>query len=173
MATIPQPVGSLRFPNWLMRDWEPAFQNRSANVENDPNELPNYGVAYAQFLEMALLMIPTSCHRSKELTRITRSSLGTRTLEIGASDPLLISDIMKNFFDQMRRAKALYLNEASSGSCSEGSTLFPSLVKQPPDTPIGAFYTRRRVTSHDYLLLRYRNQSNLPEYCLTMKWLSI
>ncbi|KAL6722032.1 hypothetical protein ACLMJK_001137 [Lecanora helva] len=101
VAAVPQSVGSLCYPKWLMRDWEPTHYGRADRDENEPDELATYRVDYAQFLEMALSMLPSSRWRSKELAQITRASIVIGTLETAASNPELIPGIMGHIFDQM------------------------------------------------------------------------
>lgn len=111
VAAEPLLVGCLRYPNWLIRDWDPTFYNMdteteeplnpSGRLENTPTELFNYRVIYAQFIESALSSNPLSLGHSKDLACITRFSVVTKSLEMAANVPFMCEHSMSNIFDEV------------------------------------------------------------------------
>jgi len=114
VAAVPHSVGSLKYPLWLMRDWDPAYYNynpetggpmwRNGRRDNGPKEMEKYRDTYSQFIEAAILASKKDNVRSKRAAEITRSSLLLGSLEIAIKNPGSTDKIIKNIFQEMENA---------------------------------------------------------------------
>jgi len=114
VAAVPHSVGSLKYPLWLMRDWDPACYSYNPKTRgpkwsngrrvNCPDEMDKYRGIYSQFIEAALLAPIKESLRSKRAADITRSSLLLGSLEIAIKNPGSSDKIIKNIFQVMEWA---------------------------------------------------------------------
>lgn len=114
VAAVPLSVGCLRYPNWLIRDWDPVNYNwdieahkpksYSGRPENTPDELVCYRAMYAQFIEM---LLPTGSAGIKtgkiEADIITRMSLITESLEVAINGPMATGQIIGHLYREIKR----------------------------------------------------------------------
>ena len=153
-----------------MRDWEPTFYNWNSEadeprqgysrIENSPEELAEYRVMYAQFIEMAFCATGSSVVESKELACITRSSILIGSLEMAASNPLLTPAIMSHIFTQIIRAEGQYYDEESS--ISSGSS-YSSISSDDEDSDDEDSHISGVVSNHDLLEDTFQRTSIEPQ----------
>ena len=89
VAAVPLSVGSLKYPDWLMKDWHPKYDywsRRTGQQENSPEELTVYRSMYAQFVEAFSSITSESSETGKLNADITRISLVAGILDLGAHD---------------------------------------------------------------------------------------
>ena len=111
VTVVPIAIGALKYPVWLMRDWNPACYNydhetegplrSDGRTENSPEELIRYRAAYAHSIEMASLMIGMTSEHSRLNAVVTRASLVIGSLELAASNPYMTRSIVANIFNEM------------------------------------------------------------------------
>lgn len=105
VAAVPHSVGCLKYPMWLMRDWDlhyvnPAEEECSGDCdpENTPEELEGYRAIYAQFIETTLTNITNDSKASRALADTTRLSLLTATLEAADNTPMFILELVYKLY---------------------------------------------------------------------------
>ncbi|KAF6219040.1 hypothetical protein HO133_005584 [Letharia lupina] len=114
VAAVPLSVGCLRYPNWLIRDWDPVNYNwdieahepksYSGRPENTPDELVCYRAMYAQFIEMLLPTDSAGIKTGKmEADIITRMSLITESLEVAVNRPMATGQIIGHLYREIKR----------------------------------------------------------------------
>ena len=114
VAAVPLSVGCLKFPNWLVRDWDPNNYNwnvedhvpylLSGRLENTPDELVAYRAMYAQFIEMLLPSNSANDTAGKMGANLTRLSLISLSLEMAANYQHSTGRIIGHLFREMKRA---------------------------------------------------------------------
>ena len=114
VAAVPLLVGCLKFPNWLIRDWDPYNYNwdveaqapkvRSGRLENIPEELVTYRAMYAQFIEMLLSSNSANDTARKMGAHITRLSLISLTIETAVNYPYSTGQTIGHLFRKMKQA---------------------------------------------------------------------
>ena len=123
VSAVPLCVSSLRYPLWLLRDWEPTSYNLNTDkdarkdskrpVENHPEELSHYRNMYAEFMEMALTMFPSTSAISHQLAQLTRSSLVTGVIEMAANFPDLAPCVVEKILDELALLEGGFYNKNS------------------------------------------------------------
>lgn len=113
VAAVPISVGCLKYPSWLVRDWDPVNYNwntkahklksYSGRLENTPDELVAYRAMYAQFIEMLLPLDPASSGESRMGADITRLSLITTALQVAVDRPEDIAQMIGHIFREIKR----------------------------------------------------------------------
>ena len=114
VAAVPLSVGCLKFPNWLVRDWDPTNYNwnvedhvpnlLSGRPENTPDELVAYRAMYAQFIEMLLPSNSANDTAGKMGANLTRLSLISLSLEMAANFQNSTGRTIGHLFREMKRA---------------------------------------------------------------------
>lgn len=114
VAAVPLSLGCLKFPNWLVRDWDPINYNWNVedNVpelpfgrpENTPDELVAYRAMYAQFIEMLLPSNSANDTAGKMGAHLTRLSLISLSLEMAANYQNSTGRTIGHLFREMKRA---------------------------------------------------------------------
>ena len=106
-------MGCLKYPSWLIRDWDPVNYNwnfeaykpkwYSGCPENTPDELVFYRAMYAQFIEMLLPTDPANSTSNKIGADITRLSLITASLEVAINRPEAMCPMIAHLFREVKR----------------------------------------------------------------------
>lgn len=122
VAAVPLSVGCLRYPDWLIRDWDPVTYNwdveahepksYSGRPENTPDELVCYRAMYAQFIETLLSNDPSTSRTGKVEATITRMSVITKSLEVAVNMPQFTGQMVGHLYREMKRVVG---EEASTG----------------------------------------------------------
>ena len=110
VGAVPHTVGCLRYPLWLIHDWEPSNYNYDAATggkkvesdrrENSPIENQRYRAMYARFMEAEL------SHRGMDMSaaKITRLSLLAGVLESADTVPDFLCETIQNLYGKLRGA---------------------------------------------------------------------
>ena len=104
VAAVPTSVGCLKYPDWLMGDWNPEYDycpGDLAQQQNSPEELATYRNIYAQFIEAFSSMTCGSIKKGKLYANITRMSLVAGSLNLGAQDLKLTDDTVDIIFGKL------------------------------------------------------------------------
>ena len=85
---VPNAVGPLSYPKFLIRDWNPFFYKRKSSnrIEMEPQELERYRVMYAQFVEMA---------QGQKAANVTRASVIAANLDAAANNFNLLDGVLE------------------------------------------------------------------------------
>lgn len=111
VASVPREIGCAQYPLWLMRDWVPyyyVYDIREKRTEEDagyeessPAELASYRALYAHFMEKEVErqtggpdQVTTFGTLPKQEALLTRQSLVLRDLDLAASSPFLLTNIL-------------------------------------------------------------------------------
>lgn len=137
VAAVPLSVGCLRYPNWLIRDWDPVNYNWNVEAdepksysglpENTPDELVCYRAMYAQFIEMLLPINSVNGRPGTMGADITRMSLITGSLEVAINRPEATGQMMGHLFREIKRIVGEENNTELSDTASSGSNVGPDL----------------------------------------------
>ncbi len=137
VAAVPLLVGCLRYPNWLIRDWDPVNYNWNVEAnepksysglpENTPGELVCYRAMYAQFIEMLLPINSMNGRAGTTGADITRMSLITGSLEVAINRPEATGQMIEHLFREIKRIVGEENNTELSDTASSGSNVGPDL----------------------------------------------
>ena len=118
VASVPREIGCAQYPLWLMRDWVPFhyeydIQERrpeegSGFEESSPAELASYRALYAHFMEKEIERQTGGPNRvtafgtlPKQEAQLTRQSLVMRNLDLAASTPILLTNILSHMLSEI------------------------------------------------------------------------
>ena len=104
VAAVPLSVGCLKYPDWLIKDWNPWYQygsNDPDRPENSPKELACYRIMYAQFVEAYLSIACGSGKASRALADTTRMSLVAGSLDLAANDLKVTGNMIDTIFEKV------------------------------------------------------------------------
>ena len=145
VASVPREIGCAQYPLWLMRDWVPfyyLYDIREGRTEDDagyeessPAELASYRALYALFMEKEIARQtggpdqPTAFGTlPKQEAQLTRRSLVMRDLDLAASSPFLLTNILCHVLYQIEtvtepewRCLDLDMDSDSDSDCNSAS----------------------------------------------------
>ena len=104
VAAVPISIGCLKYPDWLMSDWNPEYDycpGESKQQQNSPEELATYRNMYAQFVEAFSSIACESFKKGKLYGNITRMSLVAGSLDLGAHDLKLTDETADIIFGKL------------------------------------------------------------------------
>lgn len=147
VASVPREVGCAQYPLWLMRDWVPfdyEFDIRERRPaegagfeESSPAELASYRALYAHFMEKEIERQTGGPNQMtafgtlpKQEAQLTRQSLVMRNLDLAASSPILLTNILSHIIFEIElvtkpewRDLDLDMDTDSDSSSSSGMTI--------------------------------------------------
>lgn len=146
-CVVPKSIGALKYPLWLMRDWNPAYKHDPTRPEDEAKELEDYRLIYAQCVENALLRYQDGESLSRQGGFLTRASLLMASLELAANHPKFTNKIVCRIFDEMhidsrigRSEKPVGVTEekqsAGSHSTSSGASSSYNLQMDSDDSDV-------------------------------------
>lgn len=111
VASVPREIGCAQYPLWLMRDWVPFYylydiqergpEEDAGYEESSPAELASYRALYAHFMEKEIErqtggpeQVTAFGTLPKQEALLTRRSLVLRDLDLAASSPFLLTNIL-------------------------------------------------------------------------------
>ena len=111
VASVPREIGCAQYPLWLMRDWVPFFylydireratEEDAGYEESSPAELASYRAFYAHFMQKEIErqtggsgQVTAFGTLPKQEAQLTRRSLVMRDLDLAASTPFLLTNIL-------------------------------------------------------------------------------
>ena len=137
VAAVPISVGCLRYPNWLIRDWDPVNYNWNVEAnepksysglpENTPDELVCYRAMYAQFIEMLLSINSVNGRAGTTAADLTRMSLITGSLEVAINRPEATGQMIGHLFREIERRIGEESNTELSDTASSESSVEPTI----------------------------------------------
>jgi len=129
VSAVPQSVGCLSYPKWLLHDWDPHYYNyntetgqiidSSRYADSSPQELSTYRALYAQFIEMELSMQAAS-RTSKRSADVTRMSMIMASLQLADSDPDRAFGIVQTIFKHIAELIIDDDDDEASGEEADG-----------------------------------------------------
>ena len=122
VSTVPSCIGCLKYPEFLMNDYDPwsydydikAGRPEEGCVACSPDELSCYRAIYAQCVENAT--------NDQASGNVTRRSLVMGSLDLAASDPRRMMDIVGHLFDELERLRGSDTGNGDSDDESQAST---------------------------------------------------
>ena len=124
VATVPFSVGCLKYPDWLVQDWCPGYDDYPQNrgeLQMSPEELATYRNIYAQFVEVFSSIACGSSQAGKQDANTTRMSLVAGSLDFGAHDPKLTDDTAEIIFEKLANLVASDDDDDVADTCSSFS----------------------------------------------------
>ena len=157
VASVPREIGCAQYPLWLMRDWVPFYyeydiqerrpEENSGYEESSPAELASYRALYAHFMEKEIERQTGGPDRAtafgtlpKEEAQLTRRSLVMRDLDLAASTPFLLTNILSHVLyeiESVTDTEWQYL-ESDVDTCSDTSSTSEKTVDSGRGTNKGA-----------------------------------
>ena len=118
VASVPREIGCAQYPLWLMRDWTPLdyeYDIREGRPEegaefeeSSPAELASYRAIYAHFMEKEIErqtggpnQVTAFGTLPKQEAQLTRQSLVMRHLDLAASTPILVTNILSHILTEI------------------------------------------------------------------------
>ena len=118
VASVPREIGCAQYPLWLMRDWVPFNyeydirerrpEEGAGFEESSPAELASYRALYAHFMEKEIErqtggpnQVTAFGTLPKQEAQLTRQSVIMRDLDLAASNPILLTDILSHIISEI------------------------------------------------------------------------
>lgn len=118
VASVPREIGCAQYPLWLMRDWVPFYylydirergpEEDAGYEESSPAELASYRALYAHFMEKEVErqtggpeQVTAFGTLPKQEALLTRRSLVLRDLDLAASSPFLLTNILCHILNEI------------------------------------------------------------------------
>ena len=146
VASVPREIGCAQYPLWLMRDWVPFHyeydiqerrpEESAGFEESSPAELASYRALYGHFMEKEIerhtggpSRVTTFGTLPKQEAQLTRRSLVMRDLDLAASSPFLLTNILSHILTEIElvtepewRGPDLEMDTDPDSSSSSGMT---------------------------------------------------
>lgn len=104
VAAVPLSVGCLKYPDWLISDWNPWYDYHPKNTGqqgNSPEKLATYRIMYAQFVEVFSSIACGSGKAGKLKADTTRMSLVAGSIDFAATDLKLTNKAVNIIFEKL------------------------------------------------------------------------
>ncbi|MCJ1276028.1 hypothetical protein MMC21_003833 [Puttea exsequens] len=111
VSSVPQEIGCLSYPTWLLKDCDPEHYNYNPangaplreddNTDDSPAQLQSYRRIYATLIESLFLKATHDIETSRKMSNLTRMSLIMSSLQRADDFPSLEKSIMYHMFDRI------------------------------------------------------------------------